>query len=120
MGETPNFKCVYFQTDSGRVPVKEFIDSLHDRTQQKYFTVAGLLEEYGKSLPNPHADYIGNDIYELRFTGIEGQIRVFYFFYFENKIVFTNGFVKKTQKAPKREMDLAQRRRNLYFERMKG
>ena len=31
------FKCVYYETDAGRIPVKEFIDSLHERTQHKYF-----------------------------------------------------------------------------------
>ena len=111
------FKCVYYQTDGGRVPVKEFVDSLHERTQHKYFEVVKLLEDYGKSLPHPHADFLGNEIYELRFVGIEGRIRVLYFFYYENKIIFTNGFVKKTQRAPKGEIELAKERRGSYFER---
>ena len=110
------FKCVYFQTDAGRCLVKKFIDSLHDRTQQKFFNVIDLLAKHGKSLPKPHADHVGNDIYELRFVGIEGKIRVFYFFYDGSKIVLTNGFVKKTQKAPKREIELAKKRMKMYFE----
>jgi phage-related protein len=113
------FKCIYFQTDSGRAPVKEFIDSLHDRTQQKCFEVVGMLEDYGKSLPQPHADFLGDDIYELRFVGIEGRIRILYFFYYENKVVFTNGFIKKQQKAPKAEVELARGRRKAYIEKYK-
>ena len=109
-----NFKCVYFQTDAGRIPVKEFIDSLHDRTQQKYFNVIDLLEEHGKSLPSPHADHLGDGIYELRFIGIEGKIRIFYFFYDGSKIVLTNGFIKKTQKTPAQELELARRRKRIY------
>ena len=96
------FTCIYYQTNAGRKPVKEFIDSLHDRTQQKYFEVVGLLEDYGKSLPKPHADFLMDEIYELRFVGIEGRVRILYFFYHGNKIIFTNGFVKKQQKAPKK------------------
>jgi phage-related protein len=33
--------------------------------------------------------------------------RIFYFFYVKNTIVLTNGFVKKTQKTPKMEIELA-------------
>jgi len=113
------FQCVYFQTLSGKAPVKEFIDSLHGRTQQKFFTVAGLLEEFGKALPKPHADYLGDEIYELRFAGIEGKVRALYFFYDGGRIVLTNGFLKKRQKTPVREIELAKKRRKIYLERQK-
>lgn len=33
------------------------------------------------------------------------------------KIILTNGFIKKTQKAPAREIQLAKKRRNEYIER---
>ena len=99
------YKCVYFVTDSGRMPAEEFVDSLHSRTQQKCFEVVRLLQIYGKSLPKPHSDFLGDEIYELRFTGIEGNVRILYFFFCENRIVFTNGFIKKQQKAPKIEVE---------------
>ncbi len=111
------FKSVYYQTDAGRMPVKEFIDSLHERTQQKYFEVVKLLEEYGKNLLEPHAKDLGDEIYELRFFGIEGKVRVLYFFYHETKIVFTNGFVKKKGRTPKSDIETAAGRRKTYFER---
>ena len=113
-------KCVYFQTNSGRIPVKEFIDSSHLWTQEKFFSAVELLKEYGKKLPKPHADKLTDDIYELRFVGGEGKIRVLYFFYHEDKVVFTNGFIKKTKKTPKKEIDLAESRRKLYLEKMEG
>ena len=31
-------KCVYFATDSGKVPVEEFINNSHHWTQQKFFS----------------------------------------------------------------------------------
>ncbi|WP_331655894.1 type II toxin-antitoxin system RelE/ParE family toxin [Enterocloster sp.] len=43
--------------------------------------------------------------------------RVLYFFYYDKKIIFTNGFVKKTQRTPAREIRLAKRRRKDYLER---
>ena len=39
-------KCVYFQTDSGDTPAETYINSLHPRTQHKYFEVVKLLEDY--------------------------------------------------------------------------
>ena len=41
-----------------------------------------------------------------------------YFFYYEGKIILTNGFVKKTQKTPKKEIDLAKERRKDFIERV--
>jgi len=109
------YRCVYYQTRAGRIPVKEFVDSLHGRTQHKFFNVVILLEEYGKNLPRPHAQYIADDIFELRFVGIEGGVRIFYFFFHENKVVLSNGFIKKTRKAPKREIELAKERKKAYL-----
>ncbi len=110
------YKCIYYMTDAGRTYAEDFIKSLHPRTRQKFYEVVRLLQSLGKSLPQPHSDYLGDDIYELRFRGIEGSIRVLYFFYFEDKIIFTNGFMKKQQKAPKTEVAVAKERRKLYIQ----
>jgi len=73
--------CVYYLTEGGKSPVEEFIRSLNARTRQKYFNMVNLLETFGRQLPEPHAKYVGNDIFELRFRGQEGHIRILYFFY---------------------------------------
>ncbi|MGE0267965.1 MAG: type II toxin-antitoxin system RelE/ParE family toxin [Candidatus Omnitrophota bacterium] len=111
--------CSYYVTDSGRVPVKEFIDSLTSRTQQKFFAVVGMLEHLGKSLPEPHAKSLGNGVYELRFRGQEGHVRILHFFYDDNRCVLTNGFIKKSNKTPKKEIELAEDRRTQYLNRKK-
>lgn len=41
----------------------------------------------------------------------------FIFFMFGQKIIITNGFIKKTQKTPKREIKLAKKYRNDYLKR---
>lgn len=110
-------KCVYFQTDSGRMPAKEFVDSLDERTQQKYFEVVGLLEDYGKNLPEPHSKHLEDEIYELRFFGIEGRVRILYFFYHEGKAVLTNGLVKKKGPVPNKEIKTAKGRMKTYIEK---
>ena len=109
--------CYYSETEGGRSPVRELIDSLAPKTQRKYFFVMGLLEEYGHRLPQPHADYVGDEIHELRFSGIEGAVRVLYFFFQQDKAIFTNGFIKKSPKAPLRERELAIKRKDSFFNR---
>lgn len=39
-----------------------------------------------------------------------------YFFYYEGRIILTNGFVKKTQKTPKSEIALAKKYKKDFLE----
>lgn len=110
----------YYGTGAHKPPVQEFVDSLDFKTQQKFFYVRELLEEFGHKLPFPHAKYIGNEIFELRFHGREGRIRVLYFFFHQNKVIFTNGFIKKTGKVPRREIELAIKRREDFLNSQRG
>ncbi|MEW5757858.1 MAG: type II toxin-antitoxin system RelE/ParE family toxin [Candidatus Omnitrophota bacterium] len=114
-----NISCFYYLTESGRSQVKDFIDSLDQRTQRKFFFIKGLLEEFGRSLPEPHAKHIGNEIFELRFRGQKGNVRIMYFFFHHDKVIFTNGFIKKTNKAPKKEINTAIERKKSFLERHK-
>ena len=87
-------KVVYFVAESGRRPAEEFVKSLNVHSREKFFSVVELLEEFGKGLSFPHAKYIGNEIFELRFESVEGAVRVLYFFFDGEKVVLTNGFIK--------------------------
>ena len=58
-------------------------------------------------------------IFELRCKQESNIIRVLYFFYIGKKIIATNGFVKKTQKTPPKELKLAKERRADWLERHK-
>ncbi|VAX34837.1 hypothetical protein MNBD_UNCLBAC01-1476 [hydrothermal vent metagenome] len=103
-------------TSSDRSPVEEFLDDLDMRTQRKFLYVRLLLEEFGIKLSMPFCKYLKNDIYELRFKGKEGDVRVLYFFIKDKRIIFTNGFLKKTQKAPVKEIQLAIKRKQVFKE----
>ena len=109
-------KVVYFVTESGRRPAEEFVKSMNVHSRKKFFSVIELFEEFGKGLAFPHAKYIGDEIFELRFESIEGSARVLYFFFDQNKAVLTNGFVKKSNKTPGREKETAVNRRQIYFQ----
>ena len=56
--------------------------------------------------------------FELRCQSGNNISRILYFFYCDNKIIMTNGFIKKTNKTPKKEIELAKLRKADYIERM--
>ena len=56
-------------------------------------------------------------IFELRAKVGSDISRVLYFFVVGKKIVITNGFIKKTQKTPNNEIELAKKYRNEFLNR---
>ena len=110
-----NVRCIYFKGGSGRCPVKELVEALDRYSQRKFFFVVDLLSEFGRKLPEPHVKFIGDDIFELRFRGVEGSIRIMYFFFHHDMVVLTNGFIKKTDKTPANQKKLAVDRRKAYL-----
>lgn len=117
---TVRIACYYYLTASNKAPVREFVDSLDFKTRRKFLFVQELLEEFGHKLPYPHAKYLGNSIFELRFKGQEGALRVLYFFFHQDRAIFTNGFIKKTNKTPKIEIAIAVERRREFLARQGG
>ena len=111
------YTCIFYETTHNKSPVEDFIKSLNEKTQDKFIFKKELLEQFGPQLRHPHTDDIGDDILELRFRGPEGQIRVLFFFFYKRRIILAHGFVKKTQKTPKKEIETARKRRNEYLAR---
>lgn len=58
-----------------------------------------------------------DDKMAAKLIGLMNITRVMYFFYVGKKIIATNGFVKKTQKTPPREIKLAKERRAEWLKR---
>ena len=108
-------EIVYFKTERGDEPAREFVDGLDLSLKRKYWRKIDYLRQFGKSLCQPHAKNLGNGIYELRFRGPEGHARILYFFFSGHWAVLTNGFKKKTNQTPKNEIDLALSRMETFL-----
>ena len=76
-----------------------------------------LLEEKGNELREPYSKPLEDGIFELRAKVGTDISRVLYFFYYQGRIILTNGFVKKTQKTPSSEIEKAKRYREDFLER---
>ncbi len=112
------FEVVLYEKENGECPVEEFITSLDMKMQAKMIGLLELLEEKGNQLREPYSKSIDDGIFELRCKVGNNITRILYFFYYEGKIILTNGFLKKTQKTPTEEIKLAKERRSDFKERM--
>ncbi len=113
-------KIIFYVTQKGKRPVKDFLDSLTDKQAQKVLWVFRLIrdlniipKEYLKKLVNT------DDIWEVRIKSGNNIFRILCFFDKGDLIVLTNGFAKKTQKTPKNEIKLAEKRKQEYLVRNK-
>ena len=87
------------------------------KLQAKTFGMLELLEEKGNALREPYTKHLEEGIFELR-TQVKNDALRTLFFYEENKIiVLAHIFVKKTRKTPRREIEVAKKRRATYTSR---
>lgn len=108
----------FYRSASGDCPVEEFLDSLGPKQAQKIAWVLRLVKE----LPLVPKQYLkklegADDLWEVRAEFGGGASRLLGFWDAGRLIILTNGFVKKTQKAPKCEMELAAQRKRDYLNR---
>ena len=111
------WKVIYYSGQDGLMPVKEYIDNLSLREQAKTLAFIGLLEEKGPNLPRPYADLLEDGIHELRIKLSGTQVRILYFFCYQNRIVLTNAFDKHSDKVPKEQIKLAKESRTDFLDR---
>ena len=111
------FEIEFYQLPNGKKPVEEFLDSLDKKMRAKAIYGLSILEEYGNTLREPHSKSMGDGLFELRIKFAGDISRIFYFFVVDNKIILTNGFIKKTLKTPKAELDLAKKYKADYERR---
>lgn len=102
-----HFEVDFYKTPDGFCPIEEFLDSLEMKMQAKALRAVLLLEQNGNELREPYSKHLKDGIFELRVKQGSDIIRLLYFFVVRQKIILTNGFVKKTLRTPKRELELA-------------
>jgi len=88
--------------------IEKFISSLNKPTIAKVLRIIDLLEIFDYRLGLPHCKKVANNLFELRIRGKQ-EIRIFYTF-FKNEIVLLHSFIKKSQKIPQKELQIASKR----------
>ncbi|MGF1602121.1 MAG: type II toxin-antitoxin system RelE/ParE family toxin [Thermosynechococcaceae cyanobacterium] len=91
-------------------PVEKLILKLPSGLLARYLRLTDLMLEFGPNLGMPHTRAMGGGLFELRVKSAEGITRVFYCTIVHGQIMMLHVFIKKSQKTPKRELDIAKRR----------
>ncbi len=112
-----SFSVEFYTKDNGEKPAREFLLKLNTKMRAKMSGLIEVLEEKGNTLREPYSKAVDDGIFELRCKFGSDITRILYFFYDGRKIILTNGFVKKTQKMPSKELDMAKKYRKDYLER---
>ena len=105
-------KCVparFFQNPQGNEPVRDWLKGLEPEARRKIgFDLKEL--EYGWPVGMPLCRSLGRGLWELRSSLPDGRIARVIFCLHRAELVLLHGFIKKTQKTPPQEIELALRR----------
>ena len=111
------FHVEFYETEDGKIPTNEFLNSLDPKMNAKMVGLMEILEEKGNLLRDPYSSPLEDGIFELRAVQGSNITRALYFFYIEGRIIITHGFVKKTQKTPRAQIELAKKYRADFLKR---
>lgn len=105
-------RVLFFKSETGREPVREWLKSLPDE-ERKTIGVDILKVQYAWPIGKPLVDNLGNAIWEIRSRFPNRIARLFAIV--EGEIILLHGFIKKQQKTPVPELNLAKKRLRQYL-----
>lgn len=76
----------------------------------RYIHLTDRMIGFGPNLGTPHTRSMNKGLFELRLKAAEGIARVFYFVRTGQRIMMLHQYVKKTQKTPRKELEIARSR----------
>lgn len=108
MTNIPRFQVKFYRTDAGNEPVREWLLSLQ---QEERRTIGEDIKtvQFGWPIGMPVARKVEKDMWEVR-SKLHNKIARVLFTVEGSQIVLLHGFIKKTQKLPQQDLELAKRR----------
>lgn len=107
----------FYRTVGGKCPLEDFLDSLSDKAAQKTLAVFKFVETE-RVIPRKFFKKLsGSDLWEIRVSWEKNIYRYLCFLQKNALVILTHGFVKKSQKTPKGEIERALKYRNDYIRR---
>ena len=99
----------FYATAGGNEPVREWLKALNAEDRR---TVGAdvATAEFGWPIGMPLCRSLGGGLFEVRSSISDGRIARVIFAIASGRMVLLHGFVKKAQKTPKSDLDLAVRR----------
>lgn len=101
---------LFYETPNGKKPVREWLLSL-SKEDRKTIGEDIKTVEFGFPIGMPVCRRLESKLYEVRSDLLDKRIARVIFTVMSGYMILLNGFVKKTQKTPKKEIDLALKRK---------
>lgn len=109
------FTITYVALPNGRVPARDFVDSLDPNAAARVDAFIERLRISGNRMQGKFVKKLTDDIFELRVKQFDRIFRVLFFYQPGMLIVITSGFQKKTQQTPPGEIAKAAQLRRLWI-----
>ncbi|MGR9014363.1 MAG: type II toxin-antitoxin system RelE/ParE family toxin [Gammaproteobacteria bacterium] len=104
----PILSVRFFATDASSEPVREWLKELSAQ-DRKTIGEDIITVQFGWPLGMPLVDHLEGDIWEVRIK-LDNRIARVLFVIDKQTMILLHGFIKKSQKTPKPELDLAKQR----------
>jgi phage-related protein len=101
--------AAFYESPSGKVPVREWLLSL-DKADRQIIGEDIATVEFGWPVGMPVCRPLGQQLWEVRSTITGNRIARVLFSITGSRMVILHGFVKKTQKTPPADLALARKR----------
>ena len=110
--------AIFYRTETGSEPVRDWLKEL-SKADKKAIGEDIKTVQFGWPLGMPLVDNLGQGLWEVRVKLTGKRIARIIFFMDNDNMILVNGFIKKTQKTPKQELDLEKKRKKLYEQSIK-
>lgn len=105
----------FFRAEDGSAPFLDWFERLPASAKIQCRARLQLLADERHRLRRPAADYLRDDIYELRAKSGRVQYRMLYFFHGRSAVIVTHGFTKRGSEVPPIEIERARARMRAYL-----
>lgn len=110
MVEIKKLPAAFYCTAAGREPVREWLKAL-DEADRRIVGQDIATAEFGWPVGMPVCRSLGKGLYEIRSDISHGSITRVIFCVEGGKMVLLHSFIKKTQKTPEADLNLALKRK---------
>jgi len=106
--QLPKYRASFFRTSAGAEPVRGWLLSL-SRDDRRAIGKDIAYVQYKWPIGKPRVDHVRGGIWEVR-SRLANRIARVLFAVEGQEIVLLHGFIKKTQRTPSADLELAERR----------
>lgn len=106
------FVVRYWRNPSGKAPFEGYIDNVDNKEERaEILSTLNGIQHYGTDAVGVNFRQIEGKLWELKIRTYGNQHRIFYVVLRGNEMILLHAYLKKTPRAPIREIEIAKQRR---------